>query len=83
METIEQILMRNDLPELLEIARKEIENTLVTFRDSRISYPARANGLVIRESSGKRSSMIRMGPEQAVSIGMHAIAKHLAQEANK
>lgn len=65
-------------PELLEIGRKAIEDTLVELRDSRIAILGRNNGLVIREADGRDSSMIRLGPEMALRIALEAMAKTLA-----
>lgn len=64
--------------DLLEIGRKAIEETLLEWRDSRLSEFTRGNGLVIREKDGSDSSIIRFGPETALSIGLKAIAKHLS-----
>lgn len=61
---------------LLEVARKAIEDVLVDFRDSRISL-IRGNGLVVRESDGTESHIIRLGPEDAMRIGLKAITSHL------
>lgn len=61
---------------LLEIGRLAIENVLVELRDDRISQP-RNNGLVIKESDGTTSDIVRMGSEDALRIGFKAIAKHL------
>jgi hypothetical protein len=58
---------------LLEAARQKIEDVLIEFRDARIST-LRGNGLVCRESDGRESHIIRMGPEAAVRIGLRAIA---------
>ena len=66
-----------DNNELLEIARKAIEDVLVEHRDSRLAVFGRANGLVIREVNGKDSDVIRFGSETAVSIGLKAIANRL------
>lgn len=66
--------------ELLEIGRKAIEDALVEWRDLRISELNRGNGLVIKERDGKRSSVIRFGPEHALKIGLKAIAEHLAAQ---
>lgn len=66
-----------DCPELLEVARLAIEDVLIDMRDSRISMFGRGNGLVVKESDGTESSIIRMGPEAAVQIGLRAIAKRL------
>lgn len=63
--------------DLLRAAHKAIEDVLVEWRDERISTPFRGNGLVIRERDGKESSTIRMGPEEAMSIGLKAIADRL------
>lgn len=63
--------------ELLEVGRKAIEDTLIEWRDSRLSEFMRGNGLVIREVDGKDSSIIRFGPETALRIGLKAIADHL------
>lgn len=62
---------------LMEIGRKEIEDVLISYRDSRISMLGRNSGLVVRERDGKDSTVIRLGPEDAVRIALRAIAKHL------
>lgn len=64
-------------PELLEVARKAIEDVLVEWRDERISELGRRNGLVIRERDGGDSTVIRFGAETALIIGLKAIEKHL------
>ncbi len=66
---------------LLEIGRQAIEDMLIEWRDSRLSEFSRGNGLVIREKDGKESSIIRFGPETALYVGIKAIAKHLASNA--
>lgn len=71
--TLKEISNDNDL---LEIGRKAIEDVLVEFRDNRLST-LRNNGLVIKEYNGDNSSIIRMGPEDALRIGLKAIANHL------
>jgi len=63
--------------ELMEVARKAIEDELIEWRDSRLSTFMRNNGLVIREKDGGDSSIIRFGSEVAVKIGLEAIDKHL------
>lgn len=65
-------------PDLLEVARKAIEDELIERRDSRIGM-LRGNGLVIREKNGNPSDIIRMGPEEAIQIGLEAIAKHIGE----
>lgn len=67
---------------LLEIGRKAIEDVLIEWRDNRISM-MRNNGLVIKERNGKDSHIIRMGPEDAIRIGMRAIINHLKKKRNK
>lgn len=66
-----------DNTDLLEVGRKAVEDTLVEWRDRRISEFTRGNGLVIRERNGDESSIIRMGSEVAVKIALKAIAAHL------
>ncbi len=74
IKTIQEII---DNPYLLEIARKKVEDTLVEFRDNRMSMFLRRNGLVIKEKDGKDSSIIRLGTEDAIRIGLTAIKEHL------
>jgi len=66
-----------DDPELIEVARRKIEDVLIEFRDSRISQALRNNGLVVYERNGQASDIIRLSNAEAVSIGMKAIAAHL------
>lgn len=61
---------------LLEVGRKAVEDTLIEWRDMRLSEVGRRNGLVIREKDGSESSLVRFGPETALRIGLLAIAKH-------
>ncbi|RTL05206.1 hypothetical protein EKK58_08645 [Candidatus Dependentiae bacterium] len=63
--------------ELLEVARKAIEDELIVWRDDRTSMLNRRNGLVIFERDGSPSSIIRFGAEDALVIGLKAIEKHL------
>lgn len=65
---------------LLEVGRKAIEQTLIEWRDSRLSEFMRGNGLVIREKDGTDSSVIRFGPETALRIGLMAIEEHLKKD---
>lgn len=65
---------------LLEAGRIAIENTLIEYRDQCISLPTRNNGLVIRTKDDKSSPVIRLGPEEALCIGLRAIAKKLEEE---
>lgn len=77
MKTLEEIV---ESPELLEVGRRSIEDTLVDFRNNRISILGRGNGLVIREYDGKSSDIIRLGTKEALRIGLQAIIKHLKEE---
>ena len=63
---------------LLEIGRKAVENVLIEWRDNRLSQ-LRNNGLVIREKDGTDSSIIRLGPEDCIRIGLKAIATHIGE----
>jgi hypothetical protein len=72
--TIEDVLANESLR---ETARLEVEDALIELRDMRIST-FRNNGLVIREENGEESSIIRLGFEAALCIGLKAILK--AQE---
>lgn len=62
--------------DLLEVARKAIEDELIELRDERIAV-LRNNGLVVKEYDGSSSNVIRMGPEDAVRAGLKAIAETL------
>lgn len=68
-------------PEMIRVAHAAIQNTLVEFRDSHISLLGRGNGLCIRprDSKGRTDDpfIIRLGPEDAMRIGLDAIAEHL------
>lgn len=59
-----------------EVARVAIQEVLVEFRDGHISLVGRGNGLVIRSKDGSDSPIIRLGPEDAVRIGLKAIVEH-------
>jgi hypothetical protein len=65
---------------LLNVAHKAIEDVLVEWRDLRLSTPLAANGLVIKEKDGTPSNQIRMTPEEAMRVGLNAIAAHLTKE---
>lgn len=56
-----------------EVGRKAVEDLLVEFRERRISLLGRGNGLVIRESDGTESPVIRLGMEQALRIAVKAM----------
>lgn len=62
-----------------EVARKAIEDVLVEFRDGHMWLLGRGNGLVIRSRDGSDSAIIRLGPEDAVRIGLKAIVEHRKQ----
>lgn len=62
--------------ELLEVAKRAVEDTLIDFRDSRLSVVSN-NGLVIKEKDGRDSHIIRFGIDHAINIGLKAILEHL------
>ena len=64
----------------VEAARKAIEGVLVELRDARVSLVGRGNGLCIRERDGTPSDVIRLGAEDAMRIGLKAIADHRASK---
>jgi hypothetical protein len=66
--------------ELLEVGRKAVEDCLVDFRDSGLSMLNRNNGLVIKSKKGDSSHIIRMGPEDAIRVGLKAIKEHLEEK---
>ena len=66
--------------ERLEVGRLAVESALIELRDERISMPMRGNGLVVRESDGKASHVIRIGTEDALRIALKAIADHIEKE---
>lgn len=75
MPTLEEIAEDNSL---LERARKAIEDELIWHRNSHVSL-IRNNGLVVKQMDGTPSHLIRMGAEEAVSIGLKAIIRELAE----
>jgi hypothetical protein len=68
--TIEELLGN---PELLEIARKKVEDVLIQMRDARIARLFMANGLVCREANGNDSYIIRLSIDDALRIGLSAV----------
>jgi len=64
--------------EIRELARKAVEDELIEFRDAGLSMPFRNNGCVVKYRDGSSSDIIRFGPEVAVSVGVRAVAHHLA-----
>jgi hypothetical protein len=66
-------------PQLLEVGRKAVEDTLIDFRNNRISQFGRNNGLVVKEYNGNDSNIIRLGTEDALRIGLKAIAEYLKE----
>ena len=76
---VQSLLTLSENPILLEVGRKAIEDFLVDLRDSHIAVLCN-NGLVIKERNSKDSNIIRMGPEDALKIGLKAIAAYLSEE---
>lgn len=62
---------------LLEIGRRAVEDELIEMRDMRLALLGRNNGLVVKECDGSDSSIIRLSTEQALRIGLEAMAKSL------
>jgi hypothetical protein len=62
--------------DLSDVACSEIMVQLERWRDSRLSMLTKT-GLVVQESDGAESSIVRMTIRQAVHIALHAIADHL------
>ena len=56
----------------LRAAHMAVQETLVEFRDSRVSMMNAANGFVIREADGKDSSMVRLTTREGLRIGIAA-----------
>ena len=67
----------SDDAQLLEVGRRAVEDSLIEWRDSRLSTFGRRNGLVICEKDGSPSSIIRFGVETALGIALLAISEHL------
>ena len=66
-------------PELIEFARRAIEDAVITRRNSAYSEQ-RGNGLVCRNADGSPGwDVIRMGPDEAMRIGLRAIAKRMIE----
>lgn len=80
-ELSDQLRVMADDNELLwTVPRRAIEEALVDFRDSGISLLGRNNGLVIKYKDGSSSDIIRLGPEDAVRIGLIALADHIEKQ---
>lgn len=62
--------------ELMEVARRAIENELIERRDNSVSV-LRNNGLVIKHFNSEPSSIIRMGSDEVIQVGLRAIAEYL------
>ncbi len=53
-------------------AHKAVEDALIELRDARLSVLGCANGLVINESDGTPSAVVRLGTRDALCIGIAA-----------
>lgn len=60
--------------EELEIARLAVEDQLIFLRGARLSV-LRRNGLVVYESDGTPSAIVRLATEDAIRIGVEAIQR--------
>lgn len=65
---------------LVKVPRLAVEDVLVDFRDSGIRILGRNNGLVIKYFDGTPSADIRLTIEDALRIGLIALADHLEKE---
>jgi hypothetical protein len=66
---------------LYNIPRRKVEDVLIEFRDSGIGILGRNNGLVVKYVDGTTSNIIRLTIEDAMRIGLIALADHLEKEA--
>lgn len=62
---------------IVEVGRRAIEDTLIDFRDERISIMGRGNGFVVREADGTDSSIIRIGTPEGLMLALRAMADAL------
>lgn len=69
-----------DNHELLETARKGIEDQLIDLRDSRIGILNVGNGLVVREKDATPSDIIRMPTLVAIKRAFRIILEKLQDE---
>ena len=69
--TLEQALLSDDV---LEVGRKAVEDTLIDFRDSRISVFC-GNGFVVKEKDGSPSDIIRLPIAAGINIALKAMLK--------
>jgi len=60
-------------------AHKAVEDVLIELRDLRVSVLT-ANGLVVRESDGTESSIMRLGTREGLEIGIRAYLKALGRD---
>ena len=78
----EQVSDRSDGfdEEALSSACRAVESALVDMRDNRVSLlgaVGAASGLVVRESDGERSSVVRLTTRQALELGIRAYLEDL------
>ena len=66
-----------DDSKLMKAACLAIDVALCECRDRRISRPFRGSGLVVKDANGEDNGVVRMGPAEAMRIGLLAIAKEL------
>jgi hypothetical protein len=60
-------------------AHKAVEDVLIELRDLRVSVLT-ANGLVVRESDGTESSIMRLGTREGLEIGLRAYLDALERD---
>lgn len=69
-------LLSEITPADIETARRRLEDVLIELRDMRVSIdpgPRYGHGLVVKESDGKPSSMIRLATGEAIAMALKAI----------
>lgn len=74
--SLEEVVGR---PDLLEIARRAVEDELIDLRDSGM-FILRNNGFSVKERDGTPSNVMRLGTEMGMQIGLEAIIEHLKKE---
>lgn len=77
-ETLRRIAGDKEL--LYNVGRLAVEDVLIDFRDSGIYLLGRNNGLVVKHKDGTPSDGIRLTIEDALRLGMQAMADHLEKE---
>lgn len=72
--------LADDKELLYNVPRRKIEDVLIELRDSGLSILGRNNGLVVKYKDGSSSDIIRMTIEDALRIGLLALAEEMDKE---